>query len=47
MQVVLHVDVFFDVFVGEGEHDILLLRHLIHLPEHLMYISKMDIKCGL
>ena len=28
MRVVLHGDVFFDVFVGEGERDLLFLRHL-------------------
>ena len=27
MQIILHVDVFFDVFVGKGEHN-LLLHHL-------------------
>ena len=39
VQVVLHVDVFFDVFVGEGEHVLLPLCHLASTPRPLLTLS--------
>ena len=38
VQVVLHVDVFFDVFVGGANRDLLFLCHLT-LPSHHWFLS--------
>ena len=42
MQIILQVDVFFDVFVGEGEHDILLLHHLDPSSPMTFYFQLLD-----
>ena len=47
MQLILHVDGFFDVFMGEGEHHILFLHHLdpASLKELFKTLIAVPVKC--